>query len=539
MYTLAILEQKDTIRGIFYRCDRELSSKFDRCLLVNEYQAAIALLRDIQPDLYLVEEDDAFSYANMLGMIRAHNDKCKLAVVGLGNSDAILHAFRLGAFDYLTKAKLSTEMDGCLRRFLQAAESIPHSTLETHLGVLQQQLKLVLHRKFFEEALRDKDGLELLVDKDFQRSEYGISFDAPNYTAMSIHLSEFPIRDPFTVAPKIQNAIKHLDPILLNHAIEVVYYVVPRGTIIILNHDSPLGDAFFQKVFSHLGQTEICLDDGLKLTLGVSATTSNIQELGLLVEQAKCASDDRFFHQERHVFYYNEQPRMPLLLSPKQEATDVLLPEQIDRLQALAFALNESQLCTYINRLLIESESGQIFVMRSVVVNNLLIRIFNDLRPDTIILGRSLSISKNPPPMPEDYDTMDDVIAAITHWIELRIHDILQDYEIKNNPAVLSAQYYIENHYMRDITLDEISSYVHLNPSYFSTIFREHTGKRFLEYLRDYRLSQAIELLNSTNRRISDIASSVGIQNVNYFSKEFTKKYHMTPTEYRRQHYGT
>ena len=59
-------------------------------------------------------------------------------------------------------------------------------------------------------------------------------------------------------------------------------------------------------------------------------------------------------------------------------------------------------------------------------------------------------------------------------------------------------------------------------------------GTTCIEYINDYRLNIATNMLLTTNSQITEIATSIGITNLSYFNRIFKKKYNMTPKEYRR-----
>jgi signal transduction histidine kinase/ligand-binding sensor domain-containing protein/DNA-binding response OmpR family regulator len=55
------------------------------------------------------------------------------------------------------------------------------------------------------------------------------------------------------------------------------------------------------------------------------------------------------------------------------------------------------------------------------------------------------------------------------------------------------------------------------------------------EYIRSVRLKQAEKLLKTTNKTVQEIMYSCGFNNKTYFYREFAKKYHLTPKEYRNK----
>ena len=60
-------------------------------------------------------------------------------------------------------------------------------------------------------------------------------------------------------------------------------------------------------------------------------------------------------------------------------------------------------------------------------------------------------------------------------------------------------------------------------------------GKGIAAYVREIRIKTAMELLNTTEWRISEVAREVGIPDYNYFTKVFKKYMGQTPSQYRKQ----
>ena len=104
----------------------------------------------------------------------------------------------------------------------------------------------------------------------------------------------------------------------------------------------------------------------------------------------------------------------------------------------------------------------------------------------------------------------------------------------KNAKPILRAFAYIEQHYAEPITLNTIAELVQLNPIYFSSLFKRETGKNFTEYLTEYRVKIAKEMLRSTNKNVNEIADALGYADARYFSKVFKKEVGVKPTDYRK-----
>jgi len=91
----------------------------------------------------------------------------------------------------------------------------------------------------------------------------------------------------------------------------------------------------------------------------------------------------------------------------------------------------------------------------------------------------------------------------------------------------------IEERYSEDLNLKRISEEVHLYPYYIGSIFKEYTGKHFNQFLNDYRIDKAKEILDTNCMKISDLAKAVGIPNSSYFCCLFKKKLGINPGEYK------
>ncbi len=106
----------------------------------------------------------------------------------------------------------------------------------------------------------------------------------------------------------------------------------------------------------------------------------------------------------------------------------------------------------------------------------------------------------------------------------------------KLTEPIIDALYYMETHYAKNLTLEELAGNAHLSTAYFSRLFSAQLGKSFSEYLGDIRLRHVQMLLAESDKSVMDIAMETGYCNGDYLSAQFKKKTGMTPSEYRKQH---
>ncbi|MDC3416069.1 response regulator [Aquibacillus salsiterrae] len=101
--------------------------------------------------------------------------------------------------------------------------------------------------------------------------------------------------------------------------------------------------------------------------------------------------------------------------------------------------------------------------------------------------------------------------------------------------SIKEAISFVEENYAMELSLKEVANYVHLNPSYFSALFKEQTNLTFSEYLTRFRLQEAKRLLITTNKTVNEIAEDVGYKTTKYFIRLFKEYEQATPSSYRKQ----
>lgn len=73
-----------------------------------------------------------------------------------------------------------------------------------------------------------------------------------------------------------------------------------------------------------------------------------------------------------------------------------------------------------------------------------------------------------------------------------------------------------------------------MSREYFSRVFKEQTRQTPFEYLTNYRISRAMELLESSDMSITEIAGKCGFAQTGYFSVKFSEIAGCTPSAYRK-----
>ena len=93
---------------------------------------------------------------------------------------------------------------------------------------------------------------------------------------------------------------------------------------------------------------------------------------------------------------------------------------------------------------------------------------------------------------------------------------------------------YIKINYMNPISIKDLANVVNFSEHYFMRFFKKYMGMTCVDYINEYRLNIATNLLETTDMSIMEIAIKVGVNNISYFNKIFKKKFNLTPKEYRK-----
>ena len=167
------------------------------------------------------------------------------------------------------------------------------------------------------------------------------------------------------------------------------------------------------------------------------------------------------------------------------------------------------------------------------------------LRPDSPVYRASSKDLRN--------DMMSEMLYIVQHSNEAPLHLIghlylFLDYLMRSANSVRMNQggklrdfyikealTFIEQNFQNDISIEDIADSCGLNRSYFGKIFHDSIGKSPQEFLINYRMTKAAELLKLTSLSIADIGNAVGYPNQLHFSRAFKKIYGISPRNWRSE----
>lgn len=127
------------------------------------------------------------------------------------------------------------------------------------------------------------------------------------------------------------------------------------------------------------------------------------------------------------------------------------------------------------------------------------------------------------------YMALDHLLESSVNKRELVENNLVEFY-------VTEAIAFIELNYHKEISVGDIAKSCGLNRSYFGKIFREHIGTTPQNFLMNYRMRKAAELLEMTKLKIKEICPAIGYPDQLNFSRAFRNIYGISPSDWRKAH---
>ena len=126
------------------------------------------------------------------------------------------------------------------------------------------------------------------------------------------------------------------------------------------------------------------------------------------------------------------------------------------------------------------------------------------------------------------------ILGTLSSFSLLTQPEKTDDYRVR---IIKSSLEFIRNHYQEKIYIHNLAENANMNEQYFCRFFKKALGKSPVTYINEYRIKQAITLLQATDAPIMEICLDCGFNNLGNFLREFKKHTGFTPLQYRK-HYS-
>lgn len=130
--------------------------------------------------------------------------------------------------------------------------------------------------------------------------------------------------------------------------------------------------------------------------------------------------------------------------------------------------------------------------------------------------------------------SLEQLLRMLGDILDVCFEHIGKNEKLWNHSVMSKAMDYIIGRYNEEISLQSISNHINMSPAYLSKQFKKTYNQNFIEFLIQYRIDKARELLKSGNYTANEVSSLVGFKDEKHFFRTFKKITGVTPGTYKR-----
>ncbi|NIK77847.1 two-component system response regulator YesN [Paenibacillus castaneae] len=499
---------------------------------------ALELMKENPPDVLLT--DIRMPYLNGLELIReakaAGLQFHTVLLTGYNEFEYAREAIKLGVSDYILKPCMPNDI---IRVLLDVKQKIKASEYEDHhMTEMSRTWNRNIHllkNQILSQWLQQP--LMPLEDRSVAMREVNLSLQVGPIEVGLIRIDNDDSNNSFSSKRDLE-LIRYA---LLNIAEETLGAHYDGKLEVIRHGEEMLWIGNCTTINSNDGQEAIMrvlqqnLESYLKLSisLSLSSAQASVNDAHLGYQEALEAMERRFYQGRGGIFLFSEINRQP---SPASSILDDIYLQRME-MKLLGYLQNE--------------QYGQ--AVDSIDTGFAYIRDQTDYSRAEIILRVTSLILELQKFAKERYSGSIEWQDGVINWIEkipdmetldncsAIVQKIIQNIvEAASNRKTLHRTVHatielIKNKYHTNLTLEQAAKETFVSNSYLSSLFKQELGVNFLDYLHQYRVERAKELLRESYK-IYAIAKQVGYQEERHFSSTFKKWTGLTPRQYQKSY---
>lgn len=520
MYTYIIIDDETLIRkGTIKKLERT-AHEVDCIAEASEGAEGIALIEKLQPDFVILDmQMPGMNGTELLPYLAEHYPDMPLIVIsGYRDFNYLKHAFSADAIDYLLKPFGHEAIGACVEKAIERlknSQTITQQIMDSHeqkeaaryeydiqyltnliLGFYTGDGAITSEKLKFINNTRQLVLLTFYCDRNFFRLNIQEWLEDGGFGDLGLYLSN-------STQPQIGFLILFLPPEKPVKAENLIRQITDALLTLARQHECPL-------------------------LIGISHTHSDLMELHTTFSETSDALNQQKLNgpylcsyvyndnmPARQVVWDQEDKFLFYVEAGNQEEIRRLTEQLFEWFRTIpSFTLHDAKYyCYYLSnqcRDILDYYLEQNSRKSSGSVQNVVSRLFRAEELRDYYLQFFLNIAEML--RPKSIYAQDDVIENV--------------------------QIYIKHNYQKSLTQDFIASLFYLNRSYLSTLFKQKTGMKFIDYLNDIRIEKASEMLEHSDRKMYQISKAVGYDNPKYFFRIFKKKMGCSPEQYRKEKQG-
>ena len=485
---------------------------------------AYEFLRDNDVDLAIVDvRMPEMTGLELISKVKENNisDARFIILSGYRDFEYAREAMTLGVTDYLTKPVKANQLENSIRQMIVKLETAgvdSETREELRRAKLVQNLHLLIAGKASSEQIAQVES----------SLETGGNL---NYIYITLN----------NIASLDEMADDEVENIKKNVIDNCRRYLGKYRNNLITEEMSDSGDYELGFIFSSVMAEQAGVSDKVYLenlrksampdipsdiALLVGKTVPDLTKLSRSYSSASLMRPLRAVHKKKTIFYYDDDVHI------SQGLVKSMIPKEcLDELIEAIDKHDSDQIDSCVDKVM-ESTGNIDHTMMNMNLNYLLFRLIHlaveideMVEQDTILLYIS------------DYvfgvgENFRDDLKRFSHEYSDYLDQLRQN--SASGGLIKDVEREIKEHYADNLTLRDLGKKYYINSSYLGQIFRKVYGTSFRDYLNNYRVNVAAQMLRSSDRKVSDIASAVGYRDIDYFVNKFFEVYGCTPTKYRR-----
>ncbi len=126
------------------------------------------------------------------------------------------------------------------------------------------------------------------------------------------------------------------------------------------------------------------------------------------------------------------------------------------------------------------------------------------------------------------------ILATSQDFVSLNINYVSAEVKPQDHLRMRQVFEFVEENFRRQFLQDEVAGHINMTTPAFCRFFKKLNHKVFIDFLNEYRIARACNLLAGDSQSISAVCFDSGFNNLSHFNRQFRQVTGQTPSEYRR-----